>query len=108
MGLIHLLAFVAVAHYESVSGAAEALGYSTSAVSRQIGALEQVLGVTLFDRGSSSMRLTSRGGALLPAAEQVLDALRSMSLHCGAATTVRTGSARPCGKSAGQGPIRKQ
>lgn len=57
------------------TAAAQALGYTQSAVSRQVAALEQATGVRLFDRCSGGVRPTSAGRALLRHAVTALDAL---------------------------------
>jgi DNA-binding transcriptional LysR family regulator len=70
-----LLTLQAVARYGGVTGAAHALRISPSAVSQQLQALEQLAGVTLFDRSERSIRLTPAGELLLEAAAQIEDAL---------------------------------
>jgi DNA-binding transcriptional LysR family regulator len=62
-----------VAARGSFTGAAESLGYTQSAVSRQVAALEAAAGTPLFDRGARGVRLTEAGAALLPHAATVLD-----------------------------------
>ena len=73
----HLLALRAV-HEEGTFGrAAEQLGFTQSAVSQQIGALEQIVGVSLFDRkpGPNPPTLTEAGALLLSHAGQLLAAV---------------------------------
>jgi len=53
--LVHLQTLRAVLESGSFSGAAKALGYTTSAVSQQIAALERALGVRLFERGPRNL-----------------------------------------------------
>jgi DNA-binding transcriptional LysR family regulator len=55
--------------------AAKALGLNTSTISRRIGQLEDDLGVTLFDRGRSGVRLTAGGQAIMPHVRRALAAL---------------------------------
>ena len=62
-----------VAARGSFTGAAESLGYTQSAVSRQVAALEAAAGTQLFDRGARGARLTDAGTALLRHATTVLD-----------------------------------
>ena len=69
--------FVAVAQGRSFTRAARALGYTQSAVSRQIAVLEKDLDAALFDRRPRGVELTEHGRALLPHAEAMLDRVRS-------------------------------
>jgi DNA-binding transcriptional LysR family regulator len=62
-----------VAARGSFTGAAELLGYTQSAVSRQVAALEAAAGAALFDRGARGVMLTDAGSALLRHAATVLD-----------------------------------
>jgi DNA-binding transcriptional LysR family regulator len=64
-----LAAFRAVADYGSFTAAAKRLGYTQSAVSRQVAVLEAELGAALFDRLPRGIRLTEPGRCLLPHAE---------------------------------------
>jgi DNA-binding transcriptional LysR family regulator len=64
-----------VAQAGSFSAAAHSLGYTQSAVSRQVAALEAVAGRRLFDRGRHGVTLTPAGSRLLPRAIRVLDEL---------------------------------
>ncbi|MGV9675693.1 LysR family transcriptional regulator [Nocardia sp. NPDC003482] len=64
-----------VAECGTFTAAARVLGYTQSAVSRQVAALEQAAGVRLFDRYPGGVRLTSAGRALLRHAVTALDAL---------------------------------
>jgi DNA-binding transcriptional LysR family regulator len=72
--LRHLLALVAVADTGTFSGAAEQLGYTQSAVSQQVGALERIVGTLLFERpgGRRPVRLTAAGQLLLSHTRAVL------------------------------------
>jgi molybdate transport repressor ModE-like protein len=64
-----------VAQVGSFTAAARALGYSQSAVSRQVAALEAVAGHRLFERSHDGVVLTPAGARLLPRAVRVLDEL---------------------------------
>jgi DNA-binding transcriptional LysR family regulator len=64
-----------VAQTGSFSAAANSLGYTQSAVSRQIAALEVVAGRRLFERGRQGAALTPAGARLLTSAARVLDEL---------------------------------
>jgi DNA-binding transcriptional LysR family regulator len=64
-----------VAQTGSFSAAALALGYTQSAVSRQVAALEATAGRRLFDRARHGVTLTPAGARLLTSAIKVLDEL---------------------------------
>jgi DNA-binding transcriptional LysR family regulator len=70
-----LAAFREVVSQGSFTAAAKALGYTQSAVSRQVAALESELDATLFDRLARGIRLTESGRCLLPHAEAVTSRL---------------------------------
>lgn len=65
----------AVAEHGSFTGAALALGYTQSAVSRQVAALERAAGCSLFDRRAHGAQLTPAGARLLRRASAALDEL---------------------------------
>lgn len=71
-----LSAFEAAARTGSVTAAANELGLTQSAVSRQISALEKQLGVALFLRERQTIRLTLAGDGY---AREVREALRRIS-----------------------------
>ncbi|MBV60511.1 MAG: LysR family transcriptional regulator [Nevskiales bacterium] len=71
MNLNHLAIFHAVARAGSVTGGAEALGVSQSAVSRQLAEFEARQGVSLFDRRPRGVVLTAPGRVLLDYAERL-------------------------------------
>lgn len=58
-------AFLVTAEEGSLSAAARALGLAQPTLSRQVEALEQELGVTLFERAGRRMQLTASGHELL-------------------------------------------
>lgn len=62
--LDHLRTFDAVARRLSFSAAADELHLTQSAISRQIKALEEDLGATLFNRGTRHVELSAAGRAL--------------------------------------------
>ncbi|MFF9847766.1 LysR family transcriptional regulator [Streptomyces litmocidini] len=66
-------AFLAVARAGSFTAAAHDLGYTQSAVSRQVQSLEEEMGAELFERLPRGVRLTEAGRVLLPHAEAVRD-----------------------------------
>lgn len=73
--LAHLRAFEAVARRGSVSAAAEELFVTHSAVSQQIKALEDALGVKLLSRAGRGVALTVAGRELAAGANEALCAL---------------------------------
>jgi DNA-binding transcriptional LysR family regulator len=62
-----------VAAQGSFTAAARSLGYTQSAISRQVAGLEAAAGTPLFDRTARGVRLTDAGEALLQRAGTVLD-----------------------------------
>lgn len=79
MELYQLRGFAAVAEVGHLTRAAERLHLSQPALSAQIKALEDELGVQLFERGPAGMALTPAGKRLLPEAAKVL--ADAASLH---------------------------
>jgi DNA-binding transcriptional LysR family regulator len=70
-----LRAFALVVDLGSISAAASVLGYTQSAVSQQLAALEREAGTALVDRSQRPLRATRAGEALRPHVERVLAAL---------------------------------
>jgi LysR family transcriptional regulator, glycine cleavage system transcriptional activator len=68
--------FVAVGRRMSITLAAEDLFLTQSAVSRQIIALEEALGVRLFNRGYRSIRFTAEGERFFRVADNALQQLQ--------------------------------
>lgn len=88
MELEQLRHFIAAAESGSFSAAARNLYISHSTVCRSVSALEEELGVRLFERSSRDFRLTQAGEALLPQAQGLLDAaeeikenIKTLRLH---------------------------
>ncbi|MFI7315624.1 LysR substrate-binding domain-containing protein [Streptomyces venezuelae] len=80
LSTVWLRTFLDVARHGSFTVAARELGWTQSAVSRQIAALEAALGgAPLFDRLPRGVRPTAQGRALLPHAEEVVTRLRVMA-----------------------------
>jgi len=72
-----LRAFEATARHMSFSKAADELHVTPAAVSHQIHALEQDLGVKLFHRMNRSIELTASGRVLLPGLPEAFAGIRS-------------------------------
>lgn len=86
--------FLRVARLASFTAAARSLGYTQSAVSRQIQVLEDEWGTPLFDRLPRGVRLTEAGRILLPHAEAVGERLRTARAELDALRTVGAGRLR--------------
>jgi len=71
--------FLAVARRGSTLAAGRELRVSQTTVARRIAALEEAIGVPLFDRRQAGYALTADGEALLPRAESVEIAARSFA-----------------------------
>lgn len=71
--LTALRVFRAVAERGTFSAAAAALGYTQSAVSRQVASLERAAGAPLVERHASGVRLTPAGQVVLRSAAAVID-----------------------------------
>ena len=67
--------FVAVAEQASFVAAAAALGISASTVSRKVSALEETIGVRLFDRTTRRVALTEAGRLYFDQCVDILDHL---------------------------------
>lgn len=80
--LLALRAFVEVGQQGSIKAAAQSLNVTSGAVSQQIRLLEDRVGMALFTRERSGLRLTEAGAgvhpALLQAFEQIETALQSL------------------------------
>jgi DNA-binding transcriptional LysR family regulator len=68
-----LRAFVAVAEAGSMTGGAEIVGRTQSAVSQKILRLEELIGRRVFERSSRSLSLTRDGERLLGAARRMIE-----------------------------------
>jgi DNA-binding transcriptional LysR family regulator len=86
--------FHAAAEAGSFTHAGEALGMSQSAVSRQVSALEQDLGIPLFHRHARGLILTEQGEELNRAAAEVLHKLESVRSRLTEASEKPTGTLR--------------
>ena len=84
MELYQLRSFAAVAESGHLTRAADRLHLSQPALSAQIKALEDELGVPLFERLPSGMELTPAGRSLLPEAQKVVAAAQVLRSHASA------------------------
>ena len=75
---LHLRTLVAVIHTGSFAAAARRLGYTGSAVSQQITALERAVNMPLFERNAQSIRPTPIAEFLVDRAHEVLAALGTL------------------------------
>jgi DNA-binding transcriptional LysR family regulator len=94
MNLRNLRTFVAVAESGGVTHGAERVHLSQPTVSRQLQALEQELGLVLFDRGGRGLGLTPEGEDLLHRARRVLAEVEAFQQRSRALTKGDTGLLR--------------
>jgi DNA-binding transcriptional LysR family regulator len=74
--LHHLRDFVAIAHAQTLRGAARNLGLAQPTLTRSLRELEEDLGVALVDRHARGVHLTDAGHRFLDRASSVLEELR--------------------------------
>src|SRR5256885_13814884 len=85
-------AFALVLDLGSISAAASVLGYTQSAVSQQLAALEREVGAALVDRSQRPLLATPAGASLRPQVARVLAALGGAEA---AVEDLRAGTPRP-------------
>jgi DNA-binding transcriptional LysR family regulator len=102
--LRHLAALEAVVQEGSFARAADRLGYTQSALSQQIRALERIVGMRLLQRrsGRSPLGPTDAGALLLRHADRIVASLQAAdadlgALRQGAAGTLRVGTFQTVG-----------
>src|SRR5438067_13713722 len=83
-----------VAAQRSFSAAAKKLGYTQSAVSQQIAALEREAGATLIERNPRGIRLTDAGEALVRHADKILARLAQAEAELDAIAGLKGGRLR--------------
>jgi DNA-binding transcriptional LysR family regulator len=83
-----------VATRGSFAAAAEALAFTSSAVSQQVAALERETGTRLVERGVRPVRLTDAGRALVAHTEAVLARLEEAQQELGEIAALRRGRLR--------------
>ncbi|WP_271950922.1 LysR family transcriptional regulator [Ruegeria faecimaris] len=86
--------FLAVAETGSLSAAARQLNRSQPTLGRQIHALEDELGVSLFDRHARGLKLSEVGAQLFPMAQQMHVAMNAFSLTAAGQSQELEGSVR--------------
>ncbi|MGD3108872.1 LysR family transcriptional regulator [Streptomyces sp. YGL11-2] len=92
--LRHLRYFVAVAERRSFTRAAEDMYVAQQALSQQIKALEEILGVRLLDRSSRRVDLTAAGAAYLADCKRLLAASARATEHVRAVAAGAAGRLR--------------
>ncbi|MBR2789210.1 MAG: LysR family transcriptional regulator [Eggerthellaceae bacterium] len=92
MRLEDLETFVAVAEALSYSKAAKQLYTAQSVITRRVAALEEELGVKLFERTTRSVSLTTEGHVFLKGATQALEAIRGARQEIDAARSRKNNS----------------
>ncbi|EFF88369.1 conserved hypothetical protein [Streptomyces sp. e14] len=93
MSLTALRVFSAVAERGTFTAAAASLGYTQSAVSRQIAAIERAAGAELLERRRDGVRLTSAGRVVLRRATVVLAEIDAAAREL---SGLPAGGAAPC------------
>jgi DNA-binding transcriptional LysR family regulator len=83
-----------VAAHGSFTAAAGTLGYTQSAVSRQVAGLEDAAGTPLFERTARGVRLTDAGEVLLQRAGTVLDEVDAAQRELAGMADLATGRLR--------------
>lgn len=83
-----LRAFDAVARHQTVVRAADELSVTPSAVSHQLRTLEEALGVPLFSRHKTRLKLTPHGDALLPSVRAAFQMIATAASRIGDAVMV--------------------
>ncbi len=97
--VIAMMSFAAVVSTGGFSSAANALGYSKAAVSRQIARLEASLGVKLLDRTTRAVSLTPAGREMYVRCSRIVDEVNE-------ANTIVTGmTSRPRGELKVNAPV---
>ena len=104
LDLRHLVALKTIADVGSFGKAAESLGYTQSAISQQIAALERIVGLRLIERpgGPRPISLTEAGQILLRHAEAIHARLLAakadmLALEAGDAGRLRVGTFQSVG-----------
>lgn len=94
MEIYQLRTFVTVAQQGHLTQAAEQLHLSQPAVTAQIKALEEEVGLPLFERTAGGVMLTLAGQELLPRAQAILESARELVHHARGLKGLQGGRAR--------------
>ncbi|OMH25839.1 LysR family transcriptional regulator [Motiliproteus sp. MSK22-1] len=79
--LRQLEVFLAIAHYDNITKAAESLSMSQSAASGALKELEQQFDIRLFDRIGKRLKINELGRLLRPRAEALLEQAQALELN---------------------------
>lgn len=90
----HLRFFLALARTGSLSRAAKALGVDRNTVARRVAALEEELGLPLYERGPQGWIRTSAGEELSALASRVEEDVLALARHADARDTAVAGTVR--------------
>ena len=91
-----MLAFRSVAELSSFTGAAKAIGVTTSAVTKSVARLEEHLGVQLLHRSTRAVHLTESGAAYLERCAQILAELEEAEALLRDSNLAPSGTVRIC------------
>src|SRR5258707_12070971 len=107
LGLRELQAVLAVAELGSFRAAAAALGFTQSALSHQVSALEAALGQSLFHRpgGRAPVRLTPAGEAVCRRARRALSEVEAVAAPAQQAAPAESVPGRGGGTPTSAAPI---
>lgn len=84
--------FLEVARNQSLSRAAQILGYTQSGISHTLARMEQELGLSLFDRNRNGAQLTAAGRELLPFVTQIVQCQENLERTVDALHHLRQGT----------------
>jgi DNA-binding transcriptional LysR family regulator len=90
----HLRFFLELARTGSLSRAANRLGVDRNTVARRVGALEEELGLPLFERGPQGWTRTAAGDELAALATRVEEDVLAIARHADARDTALSGTVR--------------
>jgi DNA-binding transcriptional LysR family regulator len=106
MNIRDLRSLIAVADWRNLRLAASTLGIDQSTLSRRIRALEENLGVSLFERHSGGMRTTPAGEEFIRSVRRGVECIERAILSANLAGAGRTGELHIGAWSISEGPLR--